>query len=151
LTFDSFYRATWEDVYRSLAATIRDPDLAAEAVDEAMMRAYVRWSKISQASNPTGWVYRVAYRWAIDRLRRRATEQRLLPRLFRRSETQAEIEPGLDGALAGLSDGQRAVVVLAYAFEWTEQEIAEVLGLPPGTVKSRLHRGLAALRKEIGV
>lgn len=92
----------------------------------------------------------MAYRWAIDRLRRRATEQRLLPRMFGREEVAAETEPGLDGALAGLSDGQRAVLVLAYAFDWPEREIAEVLGIPPGTVKSRLHRGLAALRKEIG-
>lgn len=149
-SFDSFYQATWKEVYRPLAATIRDADLAAEAVDEAMVRAWVRWSKISQVSNPAGWVYRVAYRWAIDGLRRRATEQRLLPRLFGREEVAAETEPGLDGALAGLSDGQRAVLVLVYAFDWPEREIAEVLGIPPGTVKSRLHRGLAVLRKELG-
>lgn len=150
-SFDSFYRESWNEIYRPLAATIRDLDLAAEAVDEAMLRAYGRWRQVSGMSNPTGWVYRVAYRWAIDRLRRRTVEQRVLPRLIPGTQSHGINEPRLNGALAGLNDGQRAVVVLAYAFDWTEREIADVLGIPPGTVKSRLHRGLAALREEMGV
>jgi RNA polymerase sigma factor (sigma-70 family) len=150
--FSTFYRVTWSEIYRPLVVTIRDPDLAAEAVDEAMERAYARWSRVSAMSNPEGWIYRVAYRWAIDRLRRRSTERRLLPRLITDSPSGEipAVEPMLDGALAVLPIEQRAVVVLSCAFDWTESEIADALGIRPGTVKSRLHRGLTRLREELG-
>lgn len=150
--FSTFYRRTWVEIYRPLVATIRDPDLAAEAVDEGMERAYSRWRRVSGMSNPEGWIYRVAYRWAIDRLRRRSTERRLLPRLLSGSpgEGMPAVEPMLDGALSVLPMEQRAVVVLSCAFDWTEAEIAEALGIRSGTVKSRLHRGLVRLREELG-
>lgn len=151
-SFPTFYRRTWVEIYRPLVATIRDPDLAAEAVDEAMERAYSKWSRVSGMSNPEGWIYRVAYRWAIDRLRRRSTERRLLPRLITDSSSgeMPTVEPMLDGALSVLPMEQRAVVVLSCAFDWTEREVAEALGIRPGTVKSRIHRGLARLREELG-
>jgi RNA polymerase sigma-70 factor (ECF subfamily) len=149
--FSTFYKRSWIEVYRPLVATIRDPDLASEAVDEAMERAYARWSTVSGMSNPEGWIYRVAYRWAVDRLRRRSTERRLLPRLFTEpsSADTPVVEPMLDGALSVLPIEQRAVVVLACAFDWPETDIADALGIRPGTVKSRLHRGLARLREEV--
>jgi RNA polymerase sigma-70 factor, ECF subfamily len=150
--FSAFYRQSWVEIYRPLVATLRDPDLAAEAVDEAMERAYARWSKVSSLSNPEGWIYRVAYRWGVDRLRRRSVERRLLPRLST-GPTMGEIptvEPLLGGALSALPIDQRAVVVLACAFDWSEADIADALRIRPGTVKSRLHRGLARLREELG-
>lgn len=150
--FTMFYKRSWIEIYRPLVATIRDPDLAAEAVDEAMERAFVRWSRVSRVSNPEGWIYRVAYRWAIDRLRRRKTERRLMPRLSTGSSSgdAPTVEPSLSGALSVLPIEQRAVVVLACAFDWSEADIAEALGVRPGTVKSRLHRGLVRLREELG-
>lgn len=150
--FSAFYKRTWIEIYRPLVATIRDPDLAAEAVDEAMERAYARWSRVSGVSNPEGWIYRVAYRWAIDRLRRRSTERRLLPRLVTDplGREAPSVEPSLSGALSVLPMEQRAVVVLSCAFDWPEADIADVLRIRPGTVKSRLHRGLARLREELG-
>lgn len=150
MTFDEFYIASRDEIFRRLAVRISDTDVAAEAVDEAMERAFVRWPRVSGMSNPEGWVYRVAYRWAIDRLRRQKTERRILPRLITRDSSFPDIEPRLDGALENISGDQRAVVVLAHAFDWTEREIAETLEIPVGTVKSRIHRGLAALRVEIG-
>jgi RNA polymerase sigma-70 factor (ECF subfamily) len=150
--FPTFYRRSWLEIYRPLVTTIRDADLAAEAVDEAMERAYARWSRVSGMANPEGWIYRVAYRWALDRLRRRSTERRLLPGLLTGSGTGdlPAVEPMLPGALSVLPIEQRAVVVLSCAFDWTEAEIASALGIRPGTVKSRLHRGLAKLREELG-
>jgi RNA polymerase sigma factor (sigma-70 family) len=149
--FAAFYRRSWLEVYRPLVATIRDPDLASEAVDEAMARAYVRWDSVSKASNPEGWVYRVAYRWALDRLRRRSVERRVLPRMFSPpTEEVPAAEPMLDGALSLLSLEQRAVVVLSCVMDWSEADIAKALRIRRGTVKSRLHRGLRRLREELG-
>lgn len=151
--FTVFYSQAWLEIYKPLVVTVGDADLAAEAVDEGMERAFARWASVSQMSNPQGWVYRVAYRWALDRLRRRSVERRLLPRLFeapRRDEMPA-VEPRLGAALAGLAVEQRAVVVLYCAFDWPEADIAQALGVRPGTVKSRLHRGLKRLREELKV
>lgn len=94
--FEEFYPAAWGRVYGPLAATLRDADLAAEAVDEAMVRCYVRWSTVAEMENREGWVYRVAYRYGVDRLRRRQTERRLLPRLVtRQAHTDRWVEPAL--------------------------------------------------------
>ena len=148
--FEVFYRQSWEAVYRPLAAVIGESDLAAEAVDEAMSRAYVKWRLVRRMGNPQGWVYRVAYRWSIDRLRRRGRERRLLSRLVDSPTAHVvRVEPGLDAALASLPVEQRAVVVLSCVFDWSETEIAGALGVRPGTVKSRLHRGLGQLRREM--
>ena len=149
--FEDFYRTSWLAVYRPLAATLGDADLAAESVDEAMVRAFARWGAIRAMSDPEGWVYRVAYRWALDRLRRSRRLKALLPRLgSRHDDDEHLVEPGLAAALAALPIEQRAVVVLASAFDWSENEIADALSIRPGTVKSRLHRGLSSLREEIG-
>ena len=100
--------------------------------------------------NPDGWVYRVAYRWSIDRLRRQGRERRLLHRLVDAPTGEpVPVEPGLDSALGSLPLEQRAVVVLSCAFDWSETQISEALGVRPGTVKSRLHRGLGRLRQEM--
>jgi RNA polymerase sigma-70 factor (ECF subfamily) len=57
-------------------------------------------------------------------------------------ETRTEVHE----ALATLDDGERLVVVCRYLLELSEAETAAALGIPPGTVKSRLHRGLRRLR-----
>lgn len=149
--FEEFYRAAWDRVYGPLAATLRDADLAAEAVDEAMVRCYVRWSAVAEMENREGWVYRVAYRYGVDRLRRRQTERRILPRLATpHPHTDRWVEPALGDALDRLSIEQRAVVVMVYAFDWSHDQIAAALGVRPGTVKSRLSRALQRLKEEIG-
>ena len=70
-SFEGFYQSTWHTVYRALVVAIGDADLAREAVDEAMVRAYERWRTVSTMGNREGWVYRVASNWATSRLRRR--------------------------------------------------------------------------------
>lgn len=150
--FEDFYRRERNRLYRALALTLRDADLAREAVDEAMVRAYTRWRKIRDYDNPAGWVYRVSLNWATSRLRRR-----------RRSVTVADVgdragapEPEasdarLAQAMAVLPEQQRAVVVLRFHLDWSLERIAVALDVPVGTVKSRLHRALAALRDTLEV
>lgn len=149
-SFEAFYKTSWEGIYRPLAVTVGDHDLAREAVDEAMTRAYARWRTVGELANPSGWVFRVAYRWSIDRLRRIGRERRLLPRLVGTpSSAEPWVEPGLESALESIPRDQQVVVVLACVHDWTEQAIAEALNIRPGTVKSRLHRGLTRLRQEL--
>lgn len=146
-TFEAFYESAWDAVYRPVAIVLGDPALAAEAVDEAMTRAFERWSSVSRMDNPEGWVYRVAVNWARSWLRRVGRQRTLHGEAP--SADHPNFEPGLAPALRRLSSDHLEVVVLRYLQDWSEAEIAAALDLRPGTVKSRLHRAMAQLREEL--
>jgi len=143
--FDGFYRSSRDRLCRALDLTIRDPDLAVEAVDEAMARAAERWEVVGRYESPEGWVYRVALNWARSVFRRRR------PVLSADGPVlDALPDPDVSRAVERLPFKLRAVVVARYYLDWTVPEIAAGLGLPAGTVKSRLHRALTRLRNELG-
>jgi len=146
-SFEVFYRDRWQRIYRAVAVGVKDSDLAREAVDEAMARAYERWRAVAKMSNPEGWVFRVAMNWATSRLRRRALRVREL-------ETpvvtyQPEPEPGIVAAVRSLPRRQRDVVIARCLLDMSEVDTANALGIPVGTVKSRLSRGLARLKEQL--
>jgi len=143
--FPDFYRVHHQPVFRALAATLRDDDLAREAADEAMTRAYQRWSKVSDYDNAPGWVYRVGLNWALSRLRKQ-TREHLSDAPPDRGVNQALPDPDVDAALRGLPLEARSLVVLRHLMDWSYEEIASALGIPVGTAKSRLHRVMNELR-----
>ena len=96
--------------------------------------------------NPGGWVYRVGLNWSRSLLRR---SRRPAPIWM----TSSGVEPGpivadpaIDAALASLSIDQRAVIVCRFFVGCSEAQTAALLGIRPGTVKSRLSRALDRLR-----
>ena len=143
-TFEGFYAARHDDVYRALALTLRDVDLAAEATDEAMVRAYERWESVSSYDNPAGWVYRVALNWSRSWLRKRRRETH--GAVDAATDGGAPADPAIDAALAMLTVEHRAVIVLRLYLDWSTADVARALGVSEGTVKSRLSRGLDQLR-----
>lgn len=146
--FEAFYRAHNDEVYRTLAVVIRDCDLAREAADEAMARAFERWHTVQGYDNPSGWVYRVALNWSRSRLRRRKRESAMShsPDTVTRDPVS---DPTLHEAVGQLPLLFREVIVFRFLADLTQEEIAQTLGIRVGTVKSRLHRALDALRKEM--
>jgi RNA polymerase sigma-70 factor (ECF subfamily) len=148
LAFHDFYAGCRDRVGRALAVTLHDTDLAADSVDEAMARAYQRWSSVSTLENPAGWVYRVGLNVARSRIRRVARRARL-PRPDDRMPEPALIEPAVLRALGELPVDQRSVVVCRLLLGWSEAETAAALGIRPGTAKSRLHRALSALEPKL--
>ena len=148
--FDEFYSNAWSEVYRAVVLVVRDRDLAGEAVDEAMARAYTRWSTVSAMRNPRGWVYRVAVNWSKTSMRRRAILARLpIPTERQPGEPNPPPDPELINAVLGLRPEQRDVVVAKYVLDMSQEQIAETFGLSVGTVKSRLSRATAKLREEL--
>jgi RNA polymerase sigma-70 factor (ECF subfamily) len=146
IDFDEFYRLHRDRLYRALVMTTKEPDIAVEAVDEAMTRASERWDVVGCYDNPAGWVYRVALNWARSFFRRR---KRLGP------EAQDVVwdklpDPDVNDAVAALPYKHRSVVVARFYLDWSTPQIAEGLGLPLGTVKSRLHRALSSLEQTLG-
>lgn len=145
--FETFYRLEAARVYRALAVTLRDRDLAEEATAEALARTYQHWERIRHYDSPAGWAYRVGLNWATSRLRRRRPL-----RLQDHDEGRADVsmfDPALHAALLGLEVDQRAVVVMRYLLDLSQEEIGRLLAVPVGTVKSRLARGLARLREVV--
>lgn len=146
VSFDEFFREHRDRVGRALALTLTDEDLGFEAADEAMAKALQRWDTVRQYSNPEGWVYRVGLNWARSFLRKRRrakSKAALVARPHTTTDTPANTD--LEGAIARLSDDHRSVVVLRFYWDLTTDQTAEVLGVAPGTVKSRLSRALDAL------
>jgi RNA polymerase sigma factor (sigma-70 family) len=150
-SFHDFYVASRDRVGRALAVTLRDNDLAADAVDEAMARAYQRWDVVCRMDNPSGWVYRVGLNVARSRLRRlirRRADAASAPRAATAAEPTIT-DPAIARALAELSVDHRAVVVCRLLLGWSEAETAVALQIRPGTAKSRLHRALATLEPKL--
>ncbi len=146
--FEDFYLAQWDSIYRPLAATIGDPHLARDATAEAMARAFQRWSKVRLYRNPSGWVYRVGLNWARSRFRKRRRE--VLGDPPPHAATDGGIpDHDFDRALRSLPLDHRAVIVLRYYMDWSQEDVAAALGVPVGTVKSRIHRALRKLEQEI--
>lgn len=145
--FPSFYQEQYSSVARALTATIRDRDLAAEATDEAMARAYASWPKVQRYDNPAGWVYRVGLNWAISAQRKKSRKLKVRPETVTQPAQIAD--PSIYDALGQLDAKHRSVVVCRYFLDWTTEQTAEALGIRPGTVKSRLHRALEQLSTKL--
>jgi RNA polymerase sigma factor (sigma-70 family) len=146
-SFDDFYAQHLRTLANALAMTLHDRDLASQAIDEAMVRAYASWSKVQRMDNPAGWVYRVALNWARSVLRRLTGPRRMMHE--RDSVELAARDHELHHALATLDVDRRAVVVCRYFLGMSEAQICAALGLRPGTVKSRLHRALSDLEAQL--
>ena len=145
--FETLY-AQRERLYRALALTVGNPSLAAEGIDEALARAYERWGRIGRYDNPGAWVFRVALNWCRSAQRKRKRED-LWSEPPDRPYRDHEPQPELRRAIGRLPVGMRSVVVARYLLDWSTAETARALGVTPGAVKSRLHRALALLARQL--
>jgi RNA polymerase sigma-70 factor, ECF subfamily len=145
--FTAFYASSYRRLLGQLFAVTGDLAEAENVLQEAYARAFVRWSRVRGYDLPEAWVRRVAINLAVmaeRSLRRRA---RALLRLGP-PPLVPELSPeviDLRDALRALPLGQRQVIVLHHLVGLPVEEIARELRLAPGTVKSRLARGRAAM------
>jgi DNA-directed RNA polymerase specialized sigma24 family protein len=150
--FEGFYKAEVDRVYRALVVTLGDRDLAREATDEAMARAYARWRKVSAHDNPGGWVFRVGLNWATSWWRKVRRERPLFVDADAADAYSTAPDPVGIAAFAALQAQPRAfraVVVCRVLLGLSTVETAAVLGVAEGTVKSRLARALAGMRQTL--
>jgi RNA polymerase sigma factor (sigma-70 family) len=127
---------------------------AEDAVQEALARAWELTEAGRHIESPRAWVTRVAGNLLRDRFRRFVAERRARERLARPEGTAMDqaVERRTDvaRALATLTRRQREVTVLRYYLELDVDEIASVLRVPEGTVKSALHRARRSLADALG-
>ncbi len=145
--FDEFYVEHFGRLVVLAAAVAGERSGAEDVAQDAMLDAHRRWDRIAHYEAPYAWVRRVTVQRASKVKRRRAVADRAALRLVDRevAATTPERDDDLWTALARLSPQQRAAVGLHHLEGLSLQEIADVLGCAPGTVKTHLHRGRTAL------
>jgi RNA polymerase sigma-70 factor (ECF subfamily) len=124
------------------------PD-AADAVQEAFVQAVVHWRRVRSYDEPLVWIRRVAINKARNRSRSRRRQAALKDRLGQRSSrdvgTHEPPDDDVIAAVAALPSQQRLVVSLFYYADLPIAQVAAVMGISEGTVKSHLHAARAAV------
>ena len=148
--FAEFSRARWGRLVRLAYSLTLDVGRAEDLVQESLAKLWFQWPKVRDGA-PEAYVRRTIVNGAISASRRRwrGEEPRWdLPDLPEpRADSDAvDDRDFLRRELAALSVLQRAVVVLRYAEDLSERQVADLLGISPGSVKTHAFRGLARLR-----
>jgi RNA polymerase sigma-70 factor (ECF subfamily) len=147
-----------DGLYGYLVRLVADKHLAEDVLQEVFV---LIWRKLGWLRDPEvfrPWVYRIASREAFRWLRKHRAAARLLRNEALLAEVPApEVPPfprewaeALPDLLDLVSPASRAVLILHYLQGMTLNEVADILEVSPGTVKSRLAYGLAALRDKLG-
>ncbi len=150
--FEEFFRSVYPSLARGLLLLTGDPGEAEDLAQEALARAYERWDRVQAMDSPDGYVYRTALNLNRKRLRRLAV------RAHRVLSGPAEADPAdaaaartdVRRALVQVSRTQREALVLVEWLGLSAEEAGGVLGIDAASVRSRLHRGRAALRERLG-
>jgi RNA polymerase sigma-70 factor, ECF subfamily len=132
--------------YRVARGVLRNDAEAEDVAQEALLRAYRRFDRLRDAKRFRAWLVRIAFRLALDRLRstkRRDQRETLWAQPAPQATAEdlaasSEFQSRLGRALEELSPKLRMVVLLAAMEGHTTDEVAKMLDLPAGTVKSRL-------------
>jgi RNA polymerase sigma-70 factor (ECF subfamily) len=138
--FDTWYEEQHPLVLAALTVASGRPDVAADATDEAFVRAYERWERVRRMDSPGGWLYRVALNDLRRRCRRQAVERELLRRQAPPTTAAAPAVPSphVWEAVRRLPSRQRTAVALRYILDLTEPEVARVMGVSRGSASASL-------------
>lgn len=148
--FESFAAARWPRLLRTAYLLTGDHHEAEDLVQVTLAKLFPAWPRVRGLDEPDAYVRRALVNNNLSRFRKRRVVQLLTPRLPERAQeggaARTEERSLLLEALGTLPPRQRAVVVLRYWEDLSEQQAADVLGCSPGNVKSQASRGLRKLR-----
>ena len=155
--FAELIRASGARLDATARLILRDPDLAQDAVQETLIRAWRSLPGLRDPATFDHWLHSLVAHACIDlvrKRRRRVIEVELSP--IHDAPTRDGValiadRDQLDRVLARLEPEARAVVVLHFYLDLPLPRVAEILGIPLGTAKSRLHRSLGAMRSAMAI
>jgi RNA polymerase sigma-70 factor (ECF subfamily) len=161
--FADLYQRVAAAVFGLVSNVVHNPAQSEEVTQEVFVELWRTAPRFDPARGTArSWIMTCAHRRAVDRVRSAESAARRDDLAGRRDqgrpydEVVEQVESSLERehvrrGLKALTDLQREAVVLAYYGGHTHREIAELLGVPPGTVKTRLRDGLIRLRDHLGV
>jgi len=160
LAYEAVYDLTSAWVLGVARKVLRDPAMAEEVMQEVMLEIWRRASRFDPVlGSGTAWVMMLAHRRAVDRVRSERShadrEMRAATAVIEYDEVTEAVEASLERervqrCLASLTQLQRECVSLAYYGGYTYSEVAALLDVPAGTVKTRMRDGLIRLRDCLG-
>lgn len=151
--FEVFYRTNYARLVGLGVAMSGNHETARDLAQEAMIRAHDRWPQLGSLDVPVAWVRRVMVNLLIDHHRRSTSEQTMLSRVARlRKPDHDDVidDQSWRSLMMSLPMQQRAIIVLHYGDDRSVDEVADLLGVSPGTVKSTLSKARQKLRTQIG-
>jgi RNA polymerase sigma-70 factor (ECF subfamily) len=146
--FTSWYERTYPRVMAAIRTQVHDLESARDATDEAFVRALERWSRVSQMDAPELWTYRVAVNTARRAGRREGRERGLWRRATQGQRDQViapDPDPLLWDAVGSLPERQREAIVLRYLLDLPQDQVADAMGIAPGTAAATLNHARRAL------
>jgi RNA polymerase sigma-70 factor, ECF subfamily len=150
---ESLFRHHWPRAYRAAYLVVYDSAAAEDIAQEAFLAAVRSLDRFDHRRPFGPWLHRIVVNRAIDwsraRALRRESGDAALHSVAAEPAPETPHARSLASALADLSPEHRAVIVLRHLLEYTPGEIAELTGLPRGTVNSRLRRGLDHLAEQL--
>jgi RNA polymerase sigma-70 factor (sigma-E family) len=151
--FAEFIAACGSSLSRTAYLLTGDHHRAEELVQSALVRTAPHWHRVIRGGNPEGYVRRAMINEQASFWRRRRPTTAAIPERSNGVDepAQAVERLAMAAALAALPARQRAVVVLRFYHDYSIDEVAEVLGCSPGTVKSQAHHALKRLRELLPV
>jgi len=147
--FAEFIAACGSSLSRTAYLLTGDHHRAEELLQSALVRTAPHWHRVVRGGNPEGYVRRAMINEQVSWWRRRRPTMASIPERATVADESAEAAERVTmaAALAALPARQRAVVVLRYYHDYSIDEVADVLGCAPGTVKSQTHDALKRLRE----
>jgi RNA polymerase sigma-70 factor (ECF subfamily) len=149
------------ELARHLRRIVRDDDVAQDLLQDTMLRAYRALGRLGPDANERAWLYRIATNAALNHLRSKARERRVLERAGRemdgvvhpggdsRAATDAARRDALWQKVAELPERQRVAITLRVADELDYDAIAERMGCTPETARANVYQATKKLKLEV--
>lgn len=151
-SFETFCESQWPRLVSALDFYCGDLALAEECAQDAMLRTYLRWSRVQAMACPAAFTHRIGINLANSYWRRKRAEQRAYERYGGVAEIHEDTGDAVAvrQALASLNPRHRAAIILRYWVGMSAVEGAHALDVTPGAFRALTHRGMQALRTQFG-
>jgi RNA polymerase sigma factor (sigma-70 family) len=151
MTFEEFFEVESGPLYRRMCLITRDPYEAEEVMQDAFISVFERWERVSEMDDPTGYLYRIAFRTVGRRARRAARA------IFRAGQVEESTDEYASSdarnvvrdALARLTRRQRTAIVLTELLGYSSEEAGKMMGARAVTVRVLASQGRAAMRRAL--
>jgi RNA polymerase sigma-70 factor (ECF subfamily) len=145
-SFEHFFKEHYREVEHRLRGAGASSHVAAEATQEAFVRAYQRWWRIGHYQNPAAWVQKVARNYRIDMERHERRQSTLFTSIEVNQQSDEDSNDHVEFAVDALPPQQQTAVRAVYTQGLTTTETAEEMGISQGAVRFHLHRARNTLR-----